>query len=727
MTVESSLTELRAWLQLQSSETLILAVAEDDARVEATRDVMVAFLRAEAMAVVDLGASASDEGPLRWVEKMQAAPPQAPGILTFVPATSLAGGAFARRLNAEREWLRRLAAPVVLVVSRAMERILRRHAPDFFTWIARTYDLSPFDELRPLAREDARPRAASPVVEPPVRFLHLSDLHLRPQRIRRYDQDHVLRGLLEFLERDRAAFPLDLIFVTGDLAYAGKPEEYALVGELLVRLAEVTGVPPARTFVVPGNHDVDREVGRWLLRTLPSREEATAFFVEPGHRRFHAEKFAAYRLALGPMLGPARPLGLAVGAEAVEVVEVRGVRIAVASFNSAWFAQGDDDREKLWVGGPSVERAADAVAAGEARFAVALLHHPFEQLHELDREEVEPWFDRSFDLVLRGHLHRSRTQSIATQRGGFVEVAAPAAYQGSPWPSGCFLGEIRAGARTVRLRPYAYAAGPDPWVIDPKVFPDDAAEGHCRTFTVPEKRRARGAAAMLWRAVAESAVRNASAEQVEAIAQRVAPEAKKSSLEQTVASVRSIADTPELWSDVLGSAADPRIDGALEAVVAREGIAEKLVIDGVDALARALTLAGEVYWVSRMDRARHLRLKEQDDTLILAAALERLIEPPLAIEAVLAGGTRLLRPDIVIHQTSASPVAAIVEVKRLRGHAASNAMLEAGLRRLDGYLDALPGGCGALVFVGAPPQDEGRPRVGFGRSPAGRRVALMEL
>jgi predicted MPP superfamily phosphohydrolase len=493
MTVLSSLIELRARLQLQGSETLVLAVAEDDARVDATRDVVAAFLRAEAMALVDLGACASDEGPVRWVEDMQPAPPGAVGILTFVPATSLAGGAFARRLNAEREWLRRLAAPVVLVVSRAMELVLRRNAPDFFTWIARSYDLSPFDELAPLAGRE--PEAGASAAEPPIRFLHLSDLHLRPQRIRRYDQDHVLRGLLEFLERDRAAFPLDLIFITGDLAFGGKPEEYALVRELLARLADATGVPAARTFVVPGNHDVDREVGRWLLRTLPSREAAAAFFVEPEARRFHAEKVAAYQRALGPALGPARPLGLAVGAEAVEQVEIRGVRIAVASFNSAWFAQGDDDREKLWIGGPTVEQASDAIAAGEAQFAVALLHHPLDQLHELDREDVEPWFDRSFDLVLRGHLHRNRTQSIATQRGGHVEVAAPAAYQGSPWQNGCFLGEIRAAARTVRLRPYTYAAGPDPWVIDPKVFPDDSADGHCRTFTVPEKRRARGAAA----------------------------------------------------------------------------------------------------------------------------------------------------------------------------------------------------------------------------------------
>ena len=73
-------------------------------------------------------------------------------------------------------------------------------------------------------------------MEDPIRFLHISDLHLRPAVVKRYDQDRVLRGLIEFLIRDREGFPLDLIFITGDLAHSGKAAEYALVVELLQKL-----------------------------------------------------------------------------------------------------------------------------------------------------------------------------------------------------------------------------------------------------------------------------------------------------------------------------------------------------------------------------------------------------------------------------------------------------------------------------------------------------------
>src|SRR5262249_50259767 len=160
-----------------------------------------------------------------------------------------------------------------------------------------------------------------------------------------------LDGLLDRLRQDRARSPLDLVFVTGDLAFSGAEAEYERVSAFLLEVLAATGVPKDRLFVVPGNHDADRSVGRWLLRTLGSDATATEFFVDPKSRIYHEHKFDAYRRHLAKVVGEERPMGLRVGAEAVEVVEVRGERIAVASFNSAWFANDNADIEKLWLGG----------------------------------------------------------------------------------------------------------------------------------------------------------------------------------------------------------------------------------------------------------------------------------------------------------------------------------------------------------------------------------------
>jgi len=491
MSLEPRLAELVARVRLARGEpTLLLLVVATDAVIEESQRAVVEILRATPMNVVEMGTATHETGPAQWVKSMG----ERPGDChTF--AAKLTGpfsqNAFANLVNAEREHLRGLTEPMLVFISRETESRLADRAPDFITWAAATYELPPVAELIAAANKISPAPSSSKRPEQqeiPLRFLHLSDFHLRPKLVRRFDQDRVLGGLIDFLERERSRFPLDAIFITGDLGFSGKADEYALVVEFFERLLEVTGVAPQRIFVVPGNHDVDRDVGKWLLRTLPDSETADAFFLEEGARDAHKRKFAAYLQSLAPLLGSSRQLGLGVGGEAIEMIDWHGARIAVGSFNSAWFAQGDDDRGKLWLGYANVNHAGDRIAEAGASFSIALMHHPFEHLDERDREQVEYRVERTFDLVMRGHMHNNRTRAIRTERGGYVEIAGPAAYQGSQWSNGCFFGELRPQAKTVRLIPYKYSRGMDPWVLDTSVFPDDAAEGHCPTYRVEKKK-----------------------------------------------------------------------------------------------------------------------------------------------------------------------------------------------------------------------------------------------
>lgn len=503
----SLVDELLARIRLAGrSGTLLLLIGEDWRAVEASRDALLALLRSLGpFQVEDLGKTSPRSGPVAWVEQTRARPADA-FVLVVQPGGALAARAFGRRLNGERENLRGLAGPLLLFMCAEDERVLREVAPDFFTWIAQGYELPGAAELGAYARASgagvegaasSEPAAVAPllVATPPIRYLHLSDIHFKTDATRAYDQDKVLRGLLTMLQRQRERSPLDLIFFTGDLAQGAEPLEYARAVAFFGDLLAATGVDPCHVFVVPGNHDVDRRVGRWVVRTLDSRETSDAFFVEENaaSRAAHLRKFEAYRDALAPLLGASRPLGLHVGAEAVEVVEVRGAKIAVASFNSAWFAVAEDDIGKLWLGEANIDHAADRIAAeGPIAAAIALMHHPTEYLAEAERSEIERRLEGSFDLVLRGHLHKDKAKSIGTARGGYVEVASPAAYQGSQWPNGCFVGELQADPRTLRLEAYKFGSGADPWALDASAFPDDAEDHYRHTFAL-RARRAGGA------------------------------------------------------------------------------------------------------------------------------------------------------------------------------------------------------------------------------------------
>lgn len=727
MSVDATIGELRARLALQAgAATLLLVVAESEAVLEETARVLLAVLSATPIAVVDLGACKSDMGPARWAERTQEHASAEAFMLRFVEGSALAVAAFARRLNAERQWLRGLAGPVVMVVSRATERALRQHAQDFITWVAHSYELpAPRELVAAASRLGVASEAVAPVRPPesPVRFLHISDLHLRQQFSKRYDQDRVLDGLLSFLERDRAGFPVDLMFVTGDLAQAGKAEEYALVSELLAQVMARTGVPAERVFVVPGNHDVDREVGRWLLRTLSGDEESTVFFEDPRSRVFHAKKLAAYKTGMQALLGATRPLGLGVGEDSVEIVEIRGARIAIAGFNSAWFAQGDDDREKLWVGEANVMRAMDKIADEEAPFAIAMLHHPFEDLHPVDRESVEPWLERGFDLVLRGHLHANKTRSIMSQRGGFVEVAAPAAFQGSKWANGCFLGEIRAQARTIRLRPYMYTAGPDPWVLDTRVFPDDEKDGYCHTFVVPAKTRVKSAVGRPLRAATAAAM-------------RAMPQARQQEIIKEVADITGLpvsgssaanllGNSPDLWR-VIAAKGDPGIEwvSAINSESLKLGApGAKVVVCDIETLEETLHRASKLFLRTSRGEPRLRLLAREVIDVAFVAAVAAVVDGRVSQEVFVTGPDAIVGVvDLLIESPGGGRF--VIEMKHSRPKRGS---LHLDLAQLDRYLSRTEETAGALVLFDSPHSSRGQAVIERVKSPAGHTVLVVHL
>ena len=98
-----------------------------------------------------------------------------------------------------------------------------------------------------------------------LRILHLSDVHFG-QTIRNGTNWRLRRVLGNAWEKNlgeiREDGKPDLICFTGDIAFSGKETEYneatLFFDELLTRL----GVDKSRLFVVPGNHDVDRNVNK---------------------------------------------------------------------------------------------------------------------------------------------------------------------------------------------------------------------------------------------------------------------------------------------------------------------------------------------------------------------------------------------------------------------------------------------------------------------------------
>ena len=94
-----------------------------------------------------------------------------------------------------------------------------------------------------------------------ITFVHLSDIHFSPRDdLSQFDLDQqIRRALLEDLAlkpADGAAY--DGLLITGDIAFGGKQEQYKTAQGWLDEVFSRTGASAANTYMVPGNHDVDR-------------------------------------------------------------------------------------------------------------------------------------------------------------------------------------------------------------------------------------------------------------------------------------------------------------------------------------------------------------------------------------------------------------------------------------------------------------------------------------
>ena len=90
-----------------------------------------------------------------------------------------------------------------------------------------------------------------------VEWFHFSDFHIGKPRA---PQTTALASLIKAVELacQNGSGKVDAVFITGDIAYSGRPEEYEkFLADFLLPLRNINAFAGATVFSVPGNHDVN--------------------------------------------------------------------------------------------------------------------------------------------------------------------------------------------------------------------------------------------------------------------------------------------------------------------------------------------------------------------------------------------------------------------------------------------------------------------------------------
>lgn len=265
-----------------------------------------------------------------------------------------------------------------------------------------------------------------------LRILLLSDIHFIHCEDDENDYRSLETAFVEAMDEVRDTGGLNHILICGDIANKGQENEYEKAEEFLKGVFDHLGCDETstRVFVVPGNHDINRNINkddRLALRpTLLDMSKADDFIKDAKHNdtdkikliysafdAFHkfANKHSSLDGIAEGILSEAPNFNDKGFRKEVELGIIDNYIIKLHCLNSALLCDENDvnDPDNIKYGEHKlyIPRFAYNPATDSMFVNISMMHHPHKWFYN-ERDLVRE-FDRKFKIQLYGHVH---TQSV---------------------------------------------------------------------------------------------------------------------------------------------------------------------------------------------------------------------------------------------------------------------------------------------------------------------------
>ncbi|HSS48439.1 MAG TPA: metallophosphoesterase, partial [Thermoanaerobaculia bacterium] len=257
-----------------------------------------------------------------------------------------------------------------------------------------------------------------------VKWLHISDLHIgQPSPKVTWDvvRETMIKGISQYVKTEGK---VDILIITGDIAYSGAKDEYAKASSLVAEIADKSGA--ASIIAVPGNHDVQRpsetKDARFLALRAAARDEDArdaAISMQSLLPDYLSDRFVNYKLwwqqhSIG--LSNLRN-GLFPG-DYSATISVRGLDIGIIGLNTCAGNLADAEEGEIWFHPRQLYEVCGGQDASPTDWAekhhltLLLTHHPpswfASQTHADYTSEV--YTGRRFSAHLFGHVHEAAAE-----------------------------------------------------------------------------------------------------------------------------------------------------------------------------------------------------------------------------------------------------------------------------------------------------------------------------
>ncbi len=256
-----------------------------------------------------------------------------------------------------------------------------------------------------------------------IAIVHVSDFHAREEK----SSEIQIRIKAFFADLDKQGIKPDLVVVSGDIAFSGIPAEYDFAYNYFFEpLKKRFRVPSERIVICPGNHDIDRStidiVSEKGLRASIIDSDTAEEYLD--HVTHSLPRQVNYRAFISKVYGKTFDRSWF-----HSVHQLKGVKVGVAAFDSAWRCADDYSKEQLFLTLRQVGELQKSI--GESHLKIAVMHHPSTWYHPSEQTIVLSDLRRGFDLILTGHLHEAESYCIATPTSEFVQCTVPSFFEGT--------------------------------------------------------------------------------------------------------------------------------------------------------------------------------------------------------------------------------------------------------------------------------------------------------
>jgi Calcineurin-like phosphoesterase len=263
-----------------------------------------------------------------------------------------------------------------------------------------------------------------------INVFHISDLHFTSTASGQLRDAAVasVRSILELARALKADGTLGAdayLLVTGDLVQSGgnsdnsEQSDFEAVQEGLMRpLLEILGIGSDRVFLVPGNHELDRDAipeADWLKEGHYTSQKICEADIRQDlcgklSNFFDFVERHAYRSVTRD-----KPRVVTFDCDGQQIVCLNGLA-------GAYSRNGSGDKGELFVLDSELSNELAAIK----KHAVIVTHHPLSWFADACAADLKEFFSAKQCRIFTGHIHDRGIESIETSRGTFVTVQAGA-------------------------------------------------------------------------------------------------------------------------------------------------------------------------------------------------------------------------------------------------------------------------------------------------------------